>query len=101
MGERGNLRNVRDHMARSSSYVREDPQPGTEAGRRMSGIDYLHAIRDGRVPAPPFAMTLDMRLAEVEEGRAVFECAPAQYHYNPSGVVHGGLAARLLHSAMG
>jgi uncharacterized protein (TIGR00369 family) len=67
----------------------------------MSGIEYLRAIRDGRIPAPPFALTLDMRLVEVEEGHALFECEPAEYHYNPIGVVHGGLAATLLDSAMG
>jgi uncharacterized protein (TIGR00369 family) len=95
---------TRDEIApatRSRTYTWQDPAPGAAVGRRMSGIEYLYAIRDGRVPAPPFAMTLDMRLVEVEEGRAVFECEPAEYHYNPLGVVHGGLAATLLDSAMG
>ena len=31
----------------------------------------------------------------------VFAVEPAKYHYNPIGVVHGGLAATLLDSAMG
>ena len=30
-----------------------------------------------------------------------FSSNPAEYHYNPIGVVHGGLAATLLDSAMG
>ena len=38
---------------------------------------------------------------EVEEGRALFVCTPAEYHYNPIGAVHGGLACTLLDSAMG
>jgi uncharacterized protein (TIGR00369 family) len=42
-----------------------------------------------------------MRFVEVEEGRAIFEGEPTEYHYNPIGVVHGGLAATLLDSAMG
>jgi uncharacterized protein (TIGR00369 family) len=37
----------------------------------------------------------------VEPGRAVFECEPAEYHYNPIGTVHAGLASTLLDSAMG
>jgi len=37
----------------------------------------------------------------VSEGRAVFLVEPSEYHYNPIGVVHGGLAATLLDSAMG
>ena len=32
---------------------------------------------------------------------AVFAVEPAEYHYNPIGVVHGGVAATLLDSAMG
>ena len=31
----------------------------------------------------------------------MFAVTPAEYHYNPIGVVHGGLAATLLDSAMG
>ncbi len=31
----------------------------------------------------------------------VFECIPAEYHYNPIGAVHGGLARTLADSAMG
>jgi len=38
---------------------------------------------------------------EVSEGHAVFAVDPDEYHYNPIGVVHGGLAATLLDSAMG
>ena len=32
---------------------------------------------------------------EVEPGHAVFECTPGEQHYNPIGVVHGGLALTL------
>jgi uncharacterized protein (TIGR00369 family) len=31
----------------------------------------------------------------------VFTAQPAEYHYNPLGTVHGGVAATLLDSAMG
>jgi uncharacterized protein (TIGR00369 family) len=37
----------------------------------------------------------------VSEGRVVFSAEPAEYHYNPLGTVHGGIAATLLDSAMG
>src|SRR5690606_33755904 len=33
--------------------------------------------------------------------RAVFVCEPGEFHYNPIGSIHGGLAATLLDSAMG
>ncbi len=78
----------------------EDPLPGARAGREMSGIDYLRAIASGKYPAAPIAVLLGMGVAEIEEGRVVFAVEPAEYHYNPIGVVHGGLAATLLDSAM-
>ena len=31
----------------------------------------------------------------------MFEAEPEEYHYNPLGTVHGGLAATLLDPAMG
>ena len=72
-----------------------------EAGRSMAGIDFLRAIRDGRLPHPPICALLGYRLTEVDAGRAVFEISPAEQHYNPIGVVHGGIAMTLLDSAMG
>jgi uncharacterized protein (TIGR00369 family) len=67
----------------------------------MTGIEFLRAIHDGRLPAPPIAELLGFQLAEVEPGNVVFECVPGKQHYNPLGVVHGGLAMTLLDSAMG
>src|SRR5260370_15166591 len=43
--------------------------------------------------------TLGFRLAEVEEGRAVFESKPGRHLYSPIGTVHGAYAATLLDSA--
>lgn len=79
----------------------EDPVEAFERGRELSGIDYLYAIRDGELPPPPIAALMGFAPVEVEEGRVVFAVEPAEYHYNPIGVVHGGLAATLLDSAMG
>jgi uncharacterized protein (TIGR00369 family) len=42
-----------------------------------------------------------MGVTEVSEGRVVFTCLPQEWHYNPIGSVHGGIAATLLDSAMG
>jgi len=85
----------------SLSVSWEDPQALAAAGRGMKGIDFLRAIRDGRLPAPPIAKLLGFDLVEVEPGYAVFEIIPGERHYNPIGVVHGGLAMTLLDSAMG
>ncbi len=78
----------------------EDPLPSAQKGRAMSGLDYMRAMQRGEFPPPPIAVLLGMSVVEIEEGRVVFTVQPAEYHYNPIGVVHGGLAATLLDSAM-
>jgi len=89
-------------MSRSLTVTWEDPLAAFEEGKKLAKpIDYLRAIRDGKLPAPPIAKLLGMDLVEVEEGRAVFQLTPAEQHYNPIGVVHGGLAFTMLDSAMG
>ena len=86
---------------RSRTITWEDPLASFEMGMKLSGLDYLKAMMAGEIPPPPIAVTLGMLPVEVEEGRAVFEAHPAEYHYNPIGVVHGGLAATMLDSATG
>jgi uncharacterized protein (TIGR00369 family) len=72
-----------------------------ETMKLVSGLEFLRRISDGRLPTPPIAALLGFRLAEVSEGYARFEMTPELRHYNPIGVVHGGLAATLLDSCMG
>jgi uncharacterized protein (TIGR00369 family) len=88
-------------MKRSIEVNWEDPMQLAQAGRSMAGIDFLRAIREGKLPHPPICALLNYKLAEVEKGYAVFEVTPAEQHYNPIGVVHGGIAMTLLDSAMG
>ena len=93
-----------DVTASASGRVRtvtwEDPQVSRRDAAAISGLDYLVAIKDGRIPQPPAARLLGYRLSEVERGRAVFELEPAEYHYNPFATVHGGVTGTLLDSAM-
>ena len=72
-----------------------------EAVTSPSGLDQMRAIASGELPPPPIAKLFDFSLVEVEAGRALFAGHPGEQHYNPIGVVHGGLAATLLDSAMG
>jgi uncharacterized protein (TIGR00369 family) len=78
----------------------EDPAVLADASRKMPGLEFLRAMRDGKLPPPPIAALLDFHLTEAEPGHAVFEVTPGEKHYNPIGVVHGGLALTLLDSAM-
>lgn len=88
-------------MRRSITVEWQDPDKLAAEARRLSGIEFLRALREGRLPPPPIAELLGMRLVQVGEGEAAFEITPGEQHYNPIGVVHGGLAATLLDSAMG
>ncbi|HXW25155.1 MAG TPA: PaaI family thioesterase [Xanthobacteraceae bacterium] len=90
-----------DAAVRTRTVTWEDPLAAARAGASLSGIAFLRAVAQGQIPAPPIALLLGLDIDEVEEGRVVFTCEPDEYHYNPIGVVHGGLAATLLDSAMG
>ncbi len=65
------------------------------------GLDVLRRVIAGELPNSPMAQLMGLTLTEVDEGYAVFAVVPAEYHYNPAGVTHGGFAATLLDSAMG
>ncbi|MET0644975.1 MAG: PaaI family thioesterase [Pyrinomonadaceae bacterium] len=87
--------------ARTRTFSWEDPRALAEAARGLTGLEFLNKVASGELPRPPISALMNFGLAELEEGRVVFTAEPAEYHYNPIGVVHGGLAATLLDSAMG
>jgi uncharacterized protein (TIGR00369 family) len=86
---------------RTRKLVWQDPIPTAAAGATMTGMEYMTAIVEGKVPPPPIAVTMRMKPIELGDGRAVFAGEPGEEHYNPIGVVHGGYAATLLDSALG
>jgi uncharacterized protein (TIGR00369 family) len=65
----------------------------------LSGLEQLRTTLVGG--GAPFGRLLGMEVEELEVGRAVFSLVPGERHYNPIGMVHGGIAATLLDSAMG
>ena len=67
----------------------------------MPGIDFVRAILDGKLPAPPIMQTIEPFDSTAEPGVVVMHSVPGFRHYNPIGSVHGGYAATLLDSAMG
>ena len=67
----------------------------------MAGLDFVRAIFDGRLPAPPIMQTIEPFDSTIEPGVVAFYSTPAFRHYNPIGAVHGGYAATLLDSVMG
>lgn len=90
-----------EETGRTRTFSWEDPRALAEAARGLTGLEFLRKVAAGELPRPPISVLMNFGLAELEEGRAVFTVEPAEYHYNPIGVVHGGVAATLLDSAMG
>src|SRR5689334_17511459 len=86
---------------RSRTHTWQDPLASAQAARGLAGLDFLRKIIAGDLPQPPIAHTLDYALLEIEPGRAVFGFQPSEIHYNPIGMVHGGIPCTLLDSAMG
>ena len=86
---------------RTRTYSWEDPLAPLGEMAELTGLEVMRRMIAGELPQPPIAWTLDFRLVEAERGRVVFECEPAEFHYNPIGAVHGGLACTLLDSALG
>jgi uncharacterized protein (TIGR00369 family) len=87
--------------ARSRTISWEDPFAVMRAAPGKTGLQLLREIKEGQLPPPPIAVLMGFSGALFEEGRAVCEGEPAEYLYNPIGVVHGGYAMTLLDSAMG
>jgi len=86
---------------RSRTVTWEDPFEVLKAAPGRTGLELLKEVFEKRLPPPPIAQTMGFTGVHVEAGKAVFEGEPAEYLYNPIGVVHGGFAMALLDSAMG
>ena len=88
-------------MDRTRTVTWRDPASGASAAATLTGVEWLRAMARGDAPPPPLALIIGFRLEEVEEGRVVVSMEPAEFHYNPLGVVHGGIAAALFDSSLG
>lgn len=74
---------------------------GREALASRSGADFLAAIGNGELPAPPIGELMGMTPLHAVDGVALFQGTPGPQHYNPLGAVHGGYAATLLDTCVG
>lgn len=88
-------------LTRSRAHSWDDPSATAAALGRMSGVETLRAVMDGRLPPPPIMSTLGLEAVRFDVGVAVFAFDPAEFQYNPLGTVHGGAIATALDSAAG
>ena len=90
-----------DEHRRAVAAIEHDPVAAARDLAQLDGLTALRAMIAGELPPPPIATLVGFDLVEVDEGRAVFAAEPGEQHYNPIGMVHGGLAATLIDSATG
>lgn len=71
------------------------------AATALSGLELFELYRDGEMDPVGIASLLNIRCSEVEDGRIVLTCQTRPDFANPLGMLHGGIAATLLDTAMG
>lgn len=77
-----------------------DDLPSLARVRGLSGLEFMRAVLEGGITAPPIAEGMNYRLSEVADGVVVFTGTPLFRHTNPLGTLHGGWYGTLLDSAM-
>ncbi|KAJ56547.1 thioesterase [Actibacterium mucosum KCTC 23349] len=67
---------------------------------KISGLDFMQGILDGKIAGPPICRLMNFHLASVAKGEVVFEGAPEFAASNPIGSIHGGWYGTVLDSCM-
>ena len=86
---------------RQRTYDWDDPGPTALAGLDQDGLAVLRAIGAGELPLPPAVRTLGIEPLGADPGRVAFRLELGEYHLNPFGIVHGGVLAAMMDTAMG
>jgi uncharacterized protein (TIGR00369 family) len=89
-----------EKASRTRTFSWDDPRAGLERALAMSGREMLRAMAAGELPKPPIGALMDFKRFEVADNHVAIALDPAEFHYNPVGTAHGGLAATLLDAAM-
>ena len=88
-------------MIRERSYRWDDPSQLIAAmGREESHLGWMQGMIEGRLPAPALGSTLELRPIEASLETMTFAMPLREWMLNPAGVIHGGVLATLLDSAM-
>jgi uncharacterized protein (TIGR00369 family) len=73
----------------------------TQVMASMTGLEFMQAMVEGRLPAAPITGTMGFLVTKVDKGYALAEAVPSFAYYNPIGTVHGGYAATLMDTVLG
>lgn len=88
-------------MTRTRTITWHDPAETAALTTGLHGLEILHRISSGLIPAPPAAALVGFEPTYVMPGRVVFAYEPREEHYNLLGAVHGGILTTVLDTVMG
>lgn len=88
-------------MTRTRTITWHDPAEAAALSDGLTGLEILHRISSGLIPAPPAAELVGFAPSYVMPGRVVFAYEPREEHYNTLGAVHGGILTTVLDTVMG
>jgi len=71
------------------------------SGSRLTGLEVVRGMMNGELTSSTMARTMDCRVVEAEDARAVIRAVPNDGFLNMHGTVHGGWAATVLDTALG
>lgn len=96
-----NTTEIATQKVRTRTYTWTAPEPNGHATAELDGLQLLHAIGAGEIAEPPALRTLGIVPVSAVIGKVVFALDPEEFHYNPMGIVHGGVLMALLDTAVG
>jgi uncharacterized protein (TIGR00369 family) len=88
-------------MTRTRTITWNDPAEAAALSDGLTGLEILHRISSGLIPAPPAAALVGFEPSYVMPGRVVFAYEPREEHYNALDAVHGGILTTVLDTVMG
>jgi uncharacterized protein (TIGR00369 family) len=83
----------------SRTITWHDPAASIEACASLSGLDYLTAMLEGRLPASPIGTLVGIQPVSATTGDVVFRAVADPSFTNPVGLIHGGFLCTLLDAA--
>ncbi len=91
-----------DAALRTRTHEWSDPATVLPRLATLSGAEALQAMASGDLPFPPIGSTMDFGSFALEpDGQVVVTMTPQEFHYNPIGMVHGGVVSTLLDTVCG
>ena len=66
----------------------------------MSGLEFFQGLADGTLPEQPITSTIGWKLEAAEKGLLRLRFEPRPWLFHAAGLLHGGVMAVLLDSAM-